>query len=182
MEGKKKRFSLIISHDSTDRWIPTLSQKGKSAWLTFNNRHMYVLWVEWLEAHGVLACKVLNQKLGGKSDKKLIGNQQTFLPPFIKESFINTLGTNRPPAWCFPLLLRLPFFQPTAQDKAKGAPLRCPLSGEVFPSLFQTGEPFSPLTPNAMQWGPALFPSVGKNLSRGQQRVALEYRSERGQL
>lgn len=40
-------------------------------------------------------------------------------------------------------------------------------SGEVFPSLFKTGKPFSPLTPNAMQRGPALFSSMGKKLEQG---------------
>jgi len=121
-----------------------------------------------------LYCKVVNQKLRARSPISplfffffflfffcFVFNQRIFHK--------HERDTNRPPAWYFPLLFCLPFFKPTGLNKAKGAPLRCTLSGEVFPSLFRTGEPFSPLTPNAMQWGPALFPSVGKNLSREQQ-------------
>lgn len=48
---------------------------------------MNVLYVEWLEAHKAFACKALNQKLGEESNKKLIGNQQTFFPPFYQRIF-----------------------------------------------------------------------------------------------
>lgn len=130
------------------------------------------------EAYKVLACKVLNWKLREKSDKKLIGNQQTSFPPFYQRIFHKHIRDESPTCMMFSPPTLLSIFPANCPGQSKRCTSKVSSQWRGFFSFF----PFSLLTPNAMQWGPALFPSVGKNLSRGQQKVALEYRSERGQL
>lgn len=95
---------------------------------------------------------------------------------FYQRIFHNHIRDKSPTCTMFSPPTFPSIFPANCQDKTKWAPLRCPLSG-VFFSIFiiiQTGELFSPPYTKCNAVGPSFISLHGENLSRGQQRVALE--------
>lgn len=138
--------------------------------------------MEWLEAHKALACKVLKRKLGEKSNKKLIGNQQTLFLPFYQRIFHKHIRDESPTCMMFSPPTLPSIFPANCPGQSKRCTSKVSSQWRGFSFFISNRRAllFPHTKCNAV--GPSFISLRGENLSRGQQKVALEYRSERGQL